>query len=110
MKTNNAIKETFALIRVHSRLFLLAFGFRFFGNFGRGGRGGGGIRLQLGENFVEQRSLARVDFGRGLLVPVVVIAVTSATADFGGILAQNGDYGVVHDALALHAEVVDDVT
>ena len=67
--------------------------------------------LHFGEHLVEQRGFARIDLGRGrYFVTVIVVVVAGAAADFGGIAAHHRNHGVVHDALALYAEVVDYVS
>src|SRR5216684_2721746 len=71
----------------------------------------GGVWLQLGEHFIEQRLLVCIDFGRrSLLVTIIVIVITGAAANFSGFGIQYGDHGVVHDAFALNAKVVDDIS
>jgi hypothetical protein len=76
----------------------------------RGDRAGRATRRDLGEHLVEQGLLARVHLGwRRLFVPVVVIVVACPAANFGGLAVQQRYHRVVHDALALHAKVVDDV-
>src|SRR5437773_5315505 len=90
----------------------LAFLARCLGFFGVwfGGRRGD-VWLQLREHFIEQRLLASIDFGRrGLLVTVIVIVITGAAANFSGFEIQYGNHGVVHDAFALNAKVVDDIS
>src|SRR5260370_41498389 len=92
-----------AILRVNSRLFLLAFGFQFIGGLGRGRSGC--IRLQLGENFVKQGGLARAALGWRLLVPAVAIAVARTAADFCGSRAPHPNPGWLHEAPPLHAQL-----
>jgi hypothetical protein len=43
-------------------------------------------------------------------MPVIVVVIAGAAADFGGLIADNGDDCVVGQSFALHAKIVDYIT
>src|SRR5262249_51929330 len=68
------------------------------------------VGTHLGQDFVEQCRLAWIDLRRRrLFMPVVVIAMAGPATDLGRLLVDHRNDGVIHNAFAFHAKVIDDI-